>query len=171
MVRRMTAVILIASLLTGCGPRRIPLATPVDVDSANERLGDRSVIMGLEDGIRMRCERAVVALDTCTCVEADAGAVRRVPSSSAAYIAARRPGRGMLWGALVGLGAGWVPGLVSLGADDNGSPFAGVVVLLGLTVGGSLGLVFGPLTTSDIYEFEDAMGGSDENRASDVRGG
>lgn len=62
---------------------RIRHAVPTDYDPiirANEEIRDRRVTMTLTDGTRIPCERTVVGLDTCTCVDARVGAVRRAPA-------------------------------------------------------------------------------------------
>ena len=160
MITRTIALILIAVLGAGCGPRTIPVVSSADVDDANERIRDRRVTMRMEDGTRMPCERAVVGLDTCTCVDARVGAVRRVPSSGVEFIKIGRPGRGALWGLLIGGGVGAL--LVGLSAlEDPDEPDTTMGFALVPPFMGFVGLLFAPFVTCDLYVF----GGKDDQPA------
>ncbi len=152
MITRTIALILIAVLVAGCGARTIPVVSSADVDDANERIRDRRVTMRMEDGTRMPCERAVVGLDTCTCVDARVGAVRRVSAASVESIKIGRPGRGAVRGLLIGGGiGGLMSGMIYLGGgSDDIENVIGMV--LAPIFCGVIGLVFAPFVTYDLYE-------------------
>jgi hypothetical protein len=146
------ALILIAVLVAGCGARTIPVVSSADVDDANEGIRDRGVTMRMENGSRMPCERAVVGLDTCTCVDARAGAVRRVSAASVESIKVRRPGRGATRGLLIGGGIGGLMGGILYLAEGTDDIENVVGMVLAPIFGAVVGLVFGPFVTYDLYE-------------------
>ena len=151
MKSRVVALVLVVALVSGCGPRTIPVVSSTDVDRANQEIVDRRVTMTMEDGTRMSCERAVVGLDTCTCVYGRGREVRRIPASSVKSVKIGRPGRGALWGFLIGAGSGLVMGGIDyLAAPDKDWAGAGLVVFPILN--GLIGLIVGPFTTYDLYE-------------------
>ena len=166
MAIRRAAALLVVILACGCGPRTITVSSPADADRASREIKDQCVTMKLTDGTRASCEPAVVRLDTCTCVDARAGTRRRVPTSDVESITAGRPGRGALWGFIIGAGAGELMGALDyLTNPGDDIPWAGMVI--GPIVGGLFGLVFGPLTTLDIYELDT---GGPESTGSDSSG-
>jgi hypothetical protein len=152
MVVRATALALIAVLVAGCGPRFIPVVSSTDVDEANERIQGRRVTMTLKDGTQTPCERAVVGLDTCSCVDARVGETRRVPSSSIESIRIRRPGRGALKGLLYGGGATTL-GATGMYWANPDEPYASVAFVFMPALGVLFGVPGGMLTESDVYEF------------------
>lgn len=151
MKTRAVALVLIVAVASGCGPRTIPVVSSTDVDRANQEIGDSRVTMTMQDGTRMPCERAVVGLDTCTCVYGRGREVRRMPASSVRSVKIGRPGRGALWGFLIGAGSGLVlGGMEYLAASERNRTGFGLVIFP--IFNGLIGLIAGPFTTYDLYE-------------------
>lgn len=139
MTTRVVAVTLVVAIASGCGPRTIHVVTPNDVDRANREIHGRRVTMTMEDGGRIPCVRAVIGLDTCECVDARVGVMKRVPVSSVKSVKVRRAGRGALWGFLGGVGVGaFIGGLGYL--DKPGAAYAEVGLVISPVVGGWLAL-------------------------------
>ena len=155
MVSRAVILILTSVLIAGCGVRRMPVVSAADADRANLEIGDRSVLLTMTDGTRLRCERVFVALDTCTCVRRQDSDLKRIDTRLLASASRVRPWRGALRGLLIGAGVGELAGLVSL-AGASGNPFAGIALIAGPVVGGLVGMVVGPIGTTDVYEFAGA---------------